>query len=149
VAPLGLHHSVLLFPSRVRETITRGRFLVRSVTMTASKKSIALNNLTGANWSLGIITEIKHLNDRVVVKLADGSFRQCVLKTARGVRAIPNLSLDDIYRSVFEFLNCPVAFCAARYNGRDWSADQWFVGIISTDDYMAMRIATTTEEVPF
>ena len=117
--------------------------------MVASRKSLALNKLSGSNWSLGIITEIKLLEDRVVVKLADGSFRQCVLKTARAVRAMPKLGLDDIYLSATSFVNTPVAFCAGAYNGRSWSADQWFVGIIPADDYLAMRTETTPTDMPF
>lgn len=115
----------------------------------ATKKSLALNALAGSNWSLGIVTEVKLLNDRVVVKLADGTFRQCVLKTARAVRAIPQLELSTIYQSALSFINEPAAFCAASYNGRSWSADQWFVGILSTDEYLTMREETMKTELPF
>jgi hypothetical protein len=117
--------------------------------MAASRKSLVLNNLTGSNWSLGIVTEVKKLNDRVVVKLADGSFRQCVLKTARAVRAKPNLTIDEIFASVIGYINTPVAFAAARYNGRDWSAEQWFVGVITADDYLAMRTENIDLSLPF
>ena len=117
--------------------------------MAASNKSLALNKLSGSNWSLGIITECKVLNDRVVVKLADGSFRQCVLKTAKAVRAMPSLTLDDITASVNAYINRPVALCAAAYNGRSWSADSWFVGLTSADDYLVMRTETMSAEVPF
>ena len=117
--------------------------------MAASNKSLALNKLSGSNWSLGIITEAKVLNDRVVIKLADGTFRQCVLKTARAVRAMPSLTLDDITASVEAYINRPVALCAAAYNGRSWSADSWFVGVTSADDYLAMRTETMATEVPF
>jgi len=117
--------------------------------MAASKKSIALNKLAGSNWSLGIITEVKRLEDRVVVKLADGSFRQCVLKTARAVRGMPTLEINDVYLSVQSLLNTPVAFCAAAYNGRSWAADLWFVGVVSADDYLEMRVETTSDDLPF
>jgi len=117
--------------------------------MAASKKAIALNRLAGSNWSLGIITETKVLDDRVVVKLADGTFRQCVLKTAKAVRAMPDLTLETIAVSLVGMLNVPVAFCAASYNGRSWSADQWFVGVILAEDYLAMRVETTPTDMPF
>jgi len=117
--------------------------------MAASRKALALNNLAGSNWSLGIVTEVKTLSDRVVVKLADGTFRQCVLKTAKAVRAMPSLTLQVVADSVTPFINTPVAFCAGSYNGRSWSADQWFVGVTPADDYLAMRMETMTEEAPF
>jgi hypothetical protein len=123
-------------------------FLLEAI-MAASRKSIALNNLSGANWSLGIVTEVKVLSDRVVVKLADGSFRQCVLKTAMAVRVMPSLTLDAIANSARGVVNQPCAFAAARYNGRDWSAEQWFVGVITADDYLAMRTENVDLSLPF
>jgi len=117
--------------------------------MANTKKATALNRLQGANWSLGIITETKVLNDRVVVKLADGSFRQCVLKTAKAVRAMPGLTLEVIASSVNDMINTPVAFCAAAYNGRSWSADNWFVGVTFAEDYLQMRIESTPADMPF
>jgi len=117
--------------------------------MANTKKATALNRLQGANWSLGIITEVKVLNDRVVLKLADGTFRQCVLKTARAVRAMPELSLDVIARTTADMINNPVAFCAASYNGRSWSADQWFIGIVFAEEYLQMRVETTPADMPF
>ena len=117
--------------------------------MAASRKALALNALAGSNWSLGLIVGIKKLEDRIVVKLADGTFRQAVIKTARAVRAIKTLEVQDMYDTVAPLVNEPVAFCAAAYNGRSWSADQWFVGVITADDYLAMRTETFTEELPF
>jgi len=103
--------------------------------MKASTKALSLSALAGSNWSLGIVTEVKRLEDRVVVKLADGSFRQAVLKTATAVRGMRSLTVQKMYDDMFARINTVTAFCAADYNGRPWNADRWFVGAISGAEY--------------
>jgi len=69
--------------------------------------------------------------DRVQVLCSDGRMRTCVLKTAQNVLNKPGLKLETIYHKLSRKVGQKVIFAAANYNGNNWSADVYFIGIIS------------------
>lgn len=101
----------------------------------ASNKVEMLCALPGANASEAVVIKaVYKAPDRVTVMCNDGLVRQCVLKTARTVLNKPNLTIEQIYDKLAQKVGQEAVFVAASYNGRRWSSDQWFVGVIYESD---------------
>jgi len=102
-----------------------------TLTLTNAKTIRTLRDIA-SNYSKPVTIDAVYKEaDRVRVLCSDGRMRTCVLKTAQNVLNKPNLSLDAIYNKLSRKVGFKVVFAAANYNGNNWSADVYFIGIVS------------------
>jgi len=102
-----------------------------TLTLTNAKSIRTLRDIA-SNYSKPVVIEAVYQEaDRVRVLCSDGRVRTCVLKTAQNVLNKPSLKLETIYNKLARKVGAKVVFAAANYNGNNWSADVYFIGIVS------------------